>query len=62
MIKTCLDNTFVLYSTCQTIKDGLIGSLLFFYKSEDEEKCQFWDLFSTFIISQTNLKNTHFLL
>jgi len=26
-----LDYTFVLYSTCQTIKDNLSGSLLYFY-------------------------------
>jgi len=29
-----LDYTFVLYSTCQTMKDNLIGSLLYFYKNE----------------------------
>jgi len=28
-----LDYTFVLYSTCQTIKDNLIGSVLYFYKN-----------------------------
>ena len=42
-----LEYTFVLCSTCQTIKDNLIGSLLYFYKNE-EEKCHFRDLFSTF--------------
>jgi len=26
-----LDETFVLYSTCQTIKDNLIESVLYFY-------------------------------
>jgi len=46
---------FVLYSTCQPIKDSLIGSLLYFYQSEEEEKCQFWDLFPTFINPQINL-------
>jgi len=48
MIKKCLYNTFVLYNTWQTIKDGLIGSISYFKKSEEEEKCQFWDLFPTF--------------
>jgi len=36
------------------------ASLLYFYKNEKEKKCCFWDLFPTFIIPQTNLKNTHF--
>jgi len=39
---------FVLYSTCQTIKDYLIGFLLYFYKNKEEEKCHFFDLFPTF--------------
>jgi len=43
------------------IKDNLIGPLLYFHKNEKEEKCRFWDLSPTFLISQTNLFNTHFL-
>jgi len=42
------NDTFVLYSACQTIKDILIGSLLYFNKNEEEEKCHFRDLFPTF--------------
>jgi len=37
-----------LYNTWQAIKGGLIESLLYFKKSEEEEKGQFWDLFPTF--------------
>jgi len=36
-----LNDTFVLYSTCQTIKDNLIGSLLYFNKNEEEENVTF---------------------
>jgi len=50
---------FVLYSTCQPIKDNLIGSLLYFYKKKKRE-CHFCDLFPTFTNPQTNLKITHF--
>jgi len=34
--KKHLDDTSVLNSTCQTIKDYLIGYLLYFYKNEEE--------------------------
>jgi len=51
---------FVLYTTCQPIKDNLIGSLLYFNKNEEEEECCFWDLTPTFTNTLTNLLNAHF--
>jgi len=38
--------SYIVYN--KSTKDNLIGSLFYFNKSEEEEKCQFWDLFPTF--------------
>jgi len=50
--------SYIVYN--KAIKDNLIGSVLYLYKNEEEEKCHFWDLFPTFANPQTNLLNTHF--
>jgi len=44
--------SYIVYN--KSTKDNLIGSLIYFYKNE-EEKCHFRDLFPTFTNPQTNL-------
>jgi len=53
---------FVLYSTCQPIKDNLIGSLLYFYKNKKEEKMSLLRFVSNFYNSQNNFENHSLLL
>jgi len=53
---------FVLYSTCQTIKDYLIGYLIYLYKNKEEEKCHFCDLFPTFTNPKQIYKTLTFTL
>jgi len=38
--------SYIVYN--KSTKDNLIGSVLYFYENEEEEKCHFWDLFPTF--------------
>jgi len=57
-----LDDIFVLYTTCQTNKNNLIGSLLHFYKNEEEKNVTFGICFRLLQISIQICKTLTFTL